>query len=144
MRKIDLSDCGVKVKSAGGTYLDVKGKVFLDMDFGHSLRAGAPFAVVKNLGVPALLGMSSMTRIGMDLCLRKKPYHIKMSDPQDKEKTICLPINAHVGEILQSFLNIFEGEVMEAIAGAEDPMASKKFQDQDFGLWGEVVVQNFF
>lgn len=86
MRKIDLSDCGVKVKSAGGTYLDVKGKVFLDMDFGHSLRAGAPFAVVKNLGVPALLGMSSMTRIGMDLCLRKKPYHIKMSDPQNKEK----------------------------------------------------------
>lgn len=31
---------------------------------------------------------------------------------------------------------------MEAIAGAEDPKA--KIQDQDFGLWGEVVVQNFF
>jgi hypothetical protein len=127
--------CETKVVSAGGSSLTVVGKVFLRLDFGQGLTFPALFIVVKKLGVPALLGRTTMTRTEMDIHFRK-PY--RMSARIKSSGAIKnFPIDASVMEIAQSYLVMTTNEILQAVEQAEAPVTAKQHENHFFGTRGE-------
>ena len=79
--------CKVVVKAAGGKKLLVLGKVFMELDFGQGVKFKTVFVIVKDLGVPALLGTNTMARVGIDICFTS-PRRIECLTPKTDVRAI--------------------------------------------------------
>ena len=109
----------------------------MSLDFGKGVKAQAIFVVVRDLGVPALLGMRSMARIGMTIVLTK-PYRVKMLLPNSENEFVSFPILGEAADIEMAYLTQYESENSAAIEQAEAPRSFTvtlgSDPPQDFGM----------
>jgi hypothetical protein len=134
--------CAINVKSAGGTKLQVMGKTFMCLDLGKGVRFATVFVIVKNLGVPALIGMQTLSRVGVDICMRS-PRRIVCDVPgqQDPVEFPLTLTEAEAEELAESYLTIHFEEVEEAIRRTEAPNTS--LEKEIFASRGEEKDQSF-
>ena len=121
--------------------LDVRGKVFCTLDLGKGVIFRTLFVIVKNLGVPALIGRKTMSRVGMDLCFRK-PYRLIVDSKEGEVEFPFEKESMETMEVLQSYLTLLQNETGQAIGRSEVP--NSKLSHEVFDLRGEEKARSSF
>jgi len=130
--------CATGVKAAGGSKLVVLGQQFLTVDMGQGITFKTVFVVVRNLGVPALLGNRTMLRVGMNIVLQFPKPHILILN--NKKKEIRFPIEMETANLITSYLTTYGDLKNAAILRAETP--NTRTDQPDFGMRGGVKGQS--
>jgi hypothetical protein len=120
-------ECKIVVKAAGGRRLEVLGKVFMHLSFGKKVDFKTVFVIVRDLGVPALLGTATMHRVGIDLCFTK-PYRIVCQIAEARGGgNATFPLETDAADVVESYLTLYDEEVCVAISKAEAPTTHESF-----------------